>query len=110
MPTLKREEGGVARGRNQQQTRREEERDNRKVGGGGLEGLRIGAVLTFLDGFAAILLTVIGLRGAAAGGVVGKELRRFQDAVLRRQEPEGDEEQREEALARSAHGGKRVAA
>lgn len=109
MLSLTRDEVGVAGGRCQQEARTEEEGDHRQIGSGGLEALRVGAVLAILDGFAAILLTAVGLRGAAAGGVVGKELRSFQYAVLRRQEPEGDEEQREEAMARSAHGGKRVA-
>lgn len=38
--------------------------------------------------------------------VVGEKLGSFQHAVLRRQEPEGDQKQRKKAMARSAHGGK----
>ncbi len=108
MLSLTRDEVGVTGRRSQQETRTKEEGDDREIGSGGLNGLRVGAVLAILDGFAAIGLAAGGLRGAAAGGVVGEEFRCFQDAVLRRQEPEGDEQQREEAIARSAHVWKRV--
>lgn len=103
----------IARRRREQQVTTQPARAREQIGRGRFQNLRVSAKLALFDCLAAVCFAASRLIGAAATRtrfrrrLVGEQAGRFQAAVLRGYEPQSNEQHRQEAIARSAHAGKR---